>query len=62
MSGSERLPKTRVTFVLSEGFLKMARMSWYILFFFPLSVGCFLLRLVLIVLQEYGWGFEGGKK
>ena len=24
-----RLPKTRVTFVLSSGFLKMARASWY---------------------------------
>ncbi len=32
MSASVRLPKMRVTFVLSVGFLKMARASWYILF------------------------------
>ncbi len=32
MSASVRLPKTRVTLVLSAGFLKMARASWYILF------------------------------
>lgn len=40
MSSSWTFPKMRVTFVLSSGFLKIARASWYILWI------CYEIRIV----------------